>query len=142
MSDSDLAQWWASSALYAFDAYYDFDALSWAEASWADVARYQVSGTGSSVKSFTWPDTCSGQSSAGAVFWTTTETDDDVNAITTGLFMNLSARLYVVTKDPKYLDAAVAAYNFISKFLYNTSTNLVNDSFALKTCSTSSASSI
>ncbi|KAF8304744.1 Six-hairpin glycosidase [Clavulina sp. PMI_390] len=131
---NDDTLWWASAAIYQYKAYGNTVALSWAENSWANVAPYQITGTSGNGKSFTW-GTCNGQSLSGLVFWTTSATDTSTNAITTGLFMTLSAWLYEATGNTQYLNAAVAAYGAITRNLYDTSTNLINDSLDVTTCS-------
>ncbi|KAF8317155.1 Six-hairpin glycosidase [Clavulina sp. PMI_390] len=131
---NDDTLWWATAAVYQYKAYGNTDALSWAEYSWANVAPSQITGTSGHGKSFTW-GTCNGKSLNGAVFWTTSSNDASTNAITTGLFMTLSAWLYEATGNKDYLNAAVAAYDAINRLFYNTSTNLINDSLDVTTCS-------
>lgn len=105
-----------------------------AKQSWDAVYPYQIHGTSGSGKSYTWPDTCNGKSTIGGLFWKTTADDDNVNAVTTGLFLNLSARLYEATGNATYLQAAKDAYQFTRNHLYQANTDLVDDTIHIKDC--------
>lgn len=119
-------------------AYGDSTALSWAQANWDNVQPYLITSgsTSGNGKNFQFQSSCNGQSMAGGVWWKDNADDDNINAITTGLFMSLSAMLYEATKDQKYLDAAEANHQFIKNHLYgHAGQDLVDDSISGKTCS-------
>ncbi|CAE6509828.1 unnamed protein product [Rhizoctonia solani] len=80
---------------------------------------------------------CGGTTMAGGVFWKTTANDMSMNAITTGLYMTLSAYLAEATGDSKYTNAAILSAYWIRNHQYQTSTRLVLDSINAGDCSTS-----
>lgn len=61
------------------------------------------------------------------VYWTTKKSEINVNSIATGLFMQTSARLYELERNPKYLDAALSAGKWLRSHTVDGSLQLVND---------------
>lgn len=121
--------------MYAYTAYgKNATVLGWVESSWDAIYPYQIQGTSGNGRDFSWPANCKGKSTQGGLFWKNTTSDDNVNAVTTGLFMNLSARLYEVTRNPKYLQPAEDAYRFIKNQIYQANTDLVDDTLHVKDC--------
>ncbi|KIJ55510.1 hypothetical protein M422DRAFT_151671 [Sphaerobolus stellatus SS14] len=115
--------WWATAAIYGFRAYKDSSLLDLAIATWNTATQYVITSNDASVnsiptKNFTIPASCNGSTMAGGVFWQTTNSDTNINAITTGLYMTVSAYLAEATEDLKYLDAATLSQQFIVNHLY------------------------
>lgn len=139
---NDDAQWWGTAAMYAYRAYGDQEFLGWAQDVWNWVAPSQVTPDQASagkagVRDKPIQSTCNGASTAGAVFWRSEcsdRTDLGVNVITTGLFETLSAYLAEATGDQKYIDAAKAAYGFITTNLFKTDPNIPTDGMSLSDC--------
>lgn len=128
---------WGIAAMTASRAYGDQTALSWAEDNWNNVYPYFITSgsTSGNGKNFGFQSSCSGQTMEGGVWWKSTADDDSINAITTGLFMSLSAMLYEATRDQKYLNAAELNYRFIRNHLYgNAGQDLVDDSIHGRDC--------
>ncbi|THY93253.1 hypothetical protein D6C95_05920 [Aureobasidium pullulans] len=73
---------------------------------------------------------------AGAVMWTTRPNEDQVNAITTGLFSELSARLALLQKPGRetaeMLDAAEKSFAWIERCRYRSNECIVLDTIKLK----------
>ncbi|KAH9939620.1 glycoside hydrolase family 76 protein [Epithele typhae] len=118
---NDDAMWWATAAYYGFRAYGDTNLLSHAEDVWTHVNTFVIPAGASSIstKNFGFSATCEGKSMAGGVFWRTDAGDDNVNSVTTGLFITLSAYLAEVTGDAKYTNAAIASANWIRRLNLN-----------------------
>jgi hypothetical protein len=77
-----------------------------------------------------------GMDMGGAVLWTTCEGEDQVNAITTGLYAELSARLALHLDSPprhKYLRAAEFSLDWVFRCRYNADEALVLDTIKLTT---------
>ena len=71
----------------------------------------------------------------GGVWWQNAAGDDNINAITTGLFMTLSAWLYEATGNAQYLTAAKNARTFIINHIFDGTKPLVYDTIHGKDCS-------
>ncbi|TIA45304.1 hypothetical protein D6C79_05754 [Aureobasidium pullulans] len=73
---------------------------------------------------------------AGAVMWTTRPNEDQVNAISTGLFSELSARLALLQKPGRetaeMLDAAEKSFAWIERCRYRSNECIVLDTIKLK----------
>ncbi|TIA30858.1 hypothetical protein D6C78_09310 [Aureobasidium pullulans] len=73
---------------------------------------------------------------AGAVMWTTRPNEDQVNAISTGLFSELSARLAMLQKSGRetaeMLDAAEKSFAWIERCRYRSNECIVLDTIKLK----------
>ncbi|THW41213.1 hypothetical protein D6D21_06400 [Aureobasidium pullulans] len=73
---------------------------------------------------------------AGAVMWTTRPNEDQVNAISTGLFSELSARLALLQKPGRetaeMLDAAEKSFAWIERCRYRSNECIVIDTIKLK----------
>lgn len=77
----------------------------------------------------------------GAVFWTTRPGEDQINAVTTGLFAELSVRLALVRRDPNqtwtlsredYIEAARCSLGWILRCRYRPEEGIVLDNIRLK----------
>ncbi|KAI0717506.1 glycoside hydrolase family 76 protein [Cerioporus squamosus] len=141
---NDDALWWATASYYAYRAYGDRNILQHAIDTWNAVSPYQItSGQASSgstpAKNFAIQGSCSGITNAGAVFWRPTTDDDNLNSVTTGLFLTLSAYLAKETGQSQYTNAAIAASNWIRNANTNAN-NIVLDTIHAKDCSRSAAS--
>jgi len=126
-------QWWGFAAIYQYRTYGDTTALGWAKANWDKILQQQVTGTSGNGKSFSWGSSCAGKSNLGGVFWKSSADDTYVNAITTNLFMALSAHLYDLTGEDKYFTAAKNAYAYVKNHLWR-SDGLIVDGMNIKTC--------
>ncbi|KDN48784.1 hypothetical protein RSAG8_02771, partial [Rhizoctonia solani AG-8 WAC10335] len=139
---NDDAMWWGASNIYAYRAYKDNALLGYAVDNWNEVSKYVVTAAHASagkhpLKTVALKGTCGGTTMAGGVFWRTTNNDMGMNAITTGLYMTLSAYLAEATGDSKYTNAAILSANWIRNHRYQTSTKIVLDSINAADCSTS-----
>ncbi|EJD35438.1 hypothetical protein AURDEDRAFT_154866, partial [Auricularia subglabra TFB-10046 SS5] len=139
---NDDAQWWGTAAMYAYRAYGDQEFLGWATDVWNWVAPSQItpeqaaSGT-TPVRLTPFKGQCNGKSTAGGVWWRaecSEKTDMDVNVITTSLFETLSAYLAEATKDPKYVEAAKNAYEFVMAHLMKEDPNIPIDTLMMADC--------
>jgi len=120
---NDDSLWWATAAIYGFRAYNDSSLLELAITTWNMASNAVITSTDASngrisIKNFSIPNSCNGKTMIGGVFWQTTATDTSINAITTGLYMTVSAYLAEITGNSKYLDAARLAQQFIVNHLY------------------------
>ncbi|EJD35437.1 Six-hairpin glycosidase [Auricularia subglabra TFB-10046 SS5] len=139
---NDDAQWWGTTAFYAYRAYGDQEFLGWAIDVWNWVASSQITpdqaAAGKSpVRDQAIKSECNGKSNAGAMFWrspSSERTDMGVNVITTGLFETLSAYLAEATGEQKYLDAAIQAYEFITRSMFREDPNIPLDGMSLTDC--------
>ncbi|KAF8604641.1 endo-1,6-alpha-mannosidase [Ceratobasidium sp. AG-I] len=142
---NDDAMWWGTANIYAYRAYKDSILLGYAVDNWNEVSKYVVTAAQASagkhpLKTSAIKGTCGGTTMAGGVFWTNKAADTGMNAITTGLYMTLSAYLAEATGDSKYTAAAILSANWIKNHRYQTSTHLVLDSLNAVDCSTSADS--
>lgn len=120
---NDDAMWWGTAAYYAYRAYGGSDLLAYAQTVWNYVAPSQITvaqaNAGKSpLRPFNIQKTCKGQTTAGGVWWRASSSDrtsSDINVITTGLFLTLSAYLAeaVPANKTTYVNAADLAFNFI-----------------------------
>ncbi|KZP18307.1 glycoside hydrolase family 76 protein [Athelia psychrophila] len=143
---NDDAQWWGSAAYYAYRAYDDSGMLANAVATWNHVSSYVITAADASAgsistKNFAIKGTCNGATMAGGVFWRPTDDDTNVNAITTGLYLSLSAFLADATGDSTYTNAAILSANWIKGQVLN-SNYLVLDTVQANDCTTSPATEL
>ncbi|RDX51561.1 endo-1,6-alpha-mannosidase [Lentinus brumalis] len=139
----DQFGWWGTASYYAYRAYGDRNLLQHAIDTWSAVSPYQVtSGQASSgstpAKNYAIQGSCNGVTNAGAVFWRPTTDDDNMNSVTTGLFLTLSAYLAKETGQSQYTNAAIAASNWIRNANTNAN-NIVLDTIHARDCSRSDA---
>ncbi|CAE6387335.1 unnamed protein product [Rhizoctonia solani] len=142
---NDDAMWWGTANIYAYRAYKDNVLLGYAVDNWNEVSKYVVTAAHAAagkhpLKTGTLKGTCGGTTMAGGVFWRTTANDMGMNAITTGLYMTLSAYLAEATGDSKYTNAAILSANWIKNHRYSTSAKIVLDSINSADCTTSADS--
>ncbi|KAJ8509497.1 hypothetical protein ONZ45_g8340 [Pleurotus djamor] len=83
--------------------------------------------------------TCEGKTMTGGVFWRPVSDDMGVNAVTTTLYITLSAYLAEITGDQKYTTAAIQSANWMRSLNIN-SNNLALDTVNAHDCSRSPAS--
>ncbi|KAJ6452629.1 hypothetical protein C8R45DRAFT_1040419 [Mycena sanguinolenta] len=109
-------------AARAYNAYQNSTFLDFAIQSWSFGRSYTLSqgSTTLPVKNFTVEGSCNGATMVGGTFWTTTISDPDIAAMSTGYFMLLSALLSEATSNSVYLQAATDSANFIHSQLYST----------------------
>lgn len=132
---NDDALWWATAAIYAFRAYGDASLLNLAINTWNAATQFVITSSDASAgsiptKNFAIPSSCNGKTMVGGAFWQTTDSDTNINAITTGLYMTASAYLAEATGDSKYLNAAKLSQQFIVNHLYNSSLHLALDTIS------------
>ncbi|KAJ7740369.1 hypothetical protein B0H16DRAFT_1464932 [Mycena metata] len=110
-------------AIRAYAAYNNSVFLDYAIQSWSFGRAYTLTGSTTALtnKNFTLESgVCqNGATLAGGTFWTTTASDPDIAAMSSGYFLILSALLAEATSTPSFLDAANASANFIHTQLYN-----------------------
>ncbi|GAB1522980.1 hypothetical protein RhiTH_006109 [Rhizoctonia solani] len=141
---NDDAMWWGTANIYAYRAYKD-NALLGAIVTVVPFGSSVVTAAHAAagkhpLKTGTLKGTCGGTTMAGGVFWRTTANDMGMNAITTGLYMTLSAYLAEATGDSKYTNAAILSANWIKNHRYSTSAKIVLDSINSADCTTSADS--
>ena len=145
--DADQTRrWWATAAYYGYRAYDDSGLLANAVATWNHVTQYVITAADASAgsiatKDFAIAGTCNGKTMAGGVFWRPTDDDTNINSITTGLYIALSAFLAEATGDASYTDAAILSANWIRNQNLNTD-YLVLDTVQGNDCSTSPATEL
>ncbi|EJD46826.1 Six-hairpin glycosidase [Auricularia subglabra TFB-10046 SS5] len=140
---NDDAQWWGTTAYYAYRTYGDQEFLQYAKDVWNWVQRSQITAAEaqagkSAVRAAAIKSTCNGKTTAGGVFWrseSSDKTDMGVNVVTTGLFQTLSAYLAGATGEQKYKTAAINAYTFIVNQLFKADPNIPTDGMSISTCS-------
>ncbi|KAI0780123.1 glycoside hydrolase family 76 protein [Fomes fomentarius] len=139
---NDDALWWATASYYAFRAYGDRNLLQHAVDTWNAVLPYQITSAQASsgstpIKNFGIRGNCNSITNAGAVFWRPTNDDDNLNSVTTGLFLTLSAYLAKENSgQSQYVNAAIAASNWIRNANTNAN-NIILDTIHAKDCSRS-----
>ncbi|KIM88275.1 hypothetical protein PILCRDRAFT_252777 [Piloderma croceum F 1598] len=138
---NDDALWWATAAVYGYRAYTDSDLLANAITSWNHISQYVITQAQADSgmqphKNFSIEGTCNGATMAGGVFWRPTIDDEDINSITTGLYIALSAFLAEIEKNSTYTNAAIASANWIKTHNLN-SDYLVLDTVNARNCTTS-----
>lgn len=139
---NDDALWWATASYYAFRAYGDRNLLQHAVDTWNAVLPYQITSAQASsgttpVKNFGIRGNCNSVTNAGAVFWRPTNDDDNLNSVTAGLFLTLSAYLAQENSgQSQYVNAAIAASNWIRNANTNAN-NIILDTIHAKDCSRS-----
>ncbi|KAF7974138.1 hypothetical protein HWV62_13367 [Athelia sp. TMB] len=143
---NDDAMWWATAAYYGYRAYGDTGLLANAVATWNHVTQYVITAADASAGSISTKDfaiagTCNGKTMAGGVFWRPTDDDTNINSITTGLYIALSAFLAEATGDGSYTDAAILSANWIRNQNLNAD-YLVLDTVQGNDCSTSPATEL
>jgi len=137
---NDDAMWWGTAALYAYRAYGDATFLTYASGNWDAVTPFQITAAQASSgttpkKNFAFKGTCDSTTMAGGVFWTTDPAGTDINAITTGLYMTLSAYLASATGNSKYTTASEAAAKFIFNHVYDQTRMIALDTVEANDCS-------
>ncbi|KAK2465475.1 hypothetical protein APHAL10511_002367 [Amanita phalloides] len=115
--------------------------LTYAIDTWKVVSNYVITPADAAsrsipTKNFPIAKTCYGETMAGGVFWRPLPSSTDVNSITTGLYMTLSAYLAEITRDPKYTNAAILSANWIKNLNLN-SNHIVLDTVHGADCSRS-----
>jgi hypothetical protein len=141
---NDDAQWWGTTCFYAYRAYGDRQFLDWAIDVWNWVAPSQITQQQADegrhpLRPNPIQGSCHDKTTAGGVFWRAESSDRqdmDVNVITTSLFETLSAYLGEETGEQKYIDAAKAAYGFITAHLMQESPNVPIDTLKMNDCTT------
>ncbi|KAG9719542.1 glycoside hydrolase family 76 protein, partial [Aureobasidium melanogenum] len=124
---NDDTLWWGNCLLDAYltnpDSYY----LENARKIWQHVNRSMLSPGQARVRDM---------DMAGAVMWTTRPNEEQVNAITTGLFSELSARLALLEKPgretAKMLEAAEKSFAWIERCRYRSHECIVLDTIKLR----------
>ncbi|KAG8694330.1 hypothetical protein FRC09_009911 [Ceratobasidium sp. 395] len=139
---NDDAMWWGSANIYGYRAYGDKVLLGYAVDTWNDVSRFVLTAAQASagkhpLKNSGVKGTCGGTTMAGGVYWNQNAADNSMNAITTGLYVSLSAYLAEATGDSKYTQAAILSANWIKNHRYNANTRIVLDSLNAADCSVS-----
>ncbi|KZV62774.1 hypothetical protein PENSPDRAFT_758461 [Peniophora sp. CONT] len=134
---------WGLASYYAARAYGSDIALNYATQIWTDASQYFVY-PGDAVrgsmdrKSGTFSSSCSGYSTAGAVFWQASQPADyQVNGETIGAFVALSAHLCEATSNSTYCESATLSAEFMQALMYNG--DYIIDTIFLDTCETNTA---
>jgi predicted alpha-1,6-mannanase (GH76 family) len=121
--------WWAMFILEMHDLSNDSGYLTTAATIWTHVSQYVIPAGKYNVN---------GQDMVGAVLWTNHSDEHQVNAITAGLFSELSARL-ALSQDPgssqwqTYLDAAINSLFWIGRCRFDATKLAVLDHIELDT---------
>lgn len=135
---NDDSLWYANACLDGYAAYGSGALLDQADHIWTWVhTTSQIMAGGKTGVARTEPvsTTCN---MVGGVYWTSHAQETYVNSITTALFMQVSARLYAIKKDPQYLNAATAALAWIQANTLDKATGLVvTDGVTAGNCSKS-----
>ncbi|KAJ7277199.1 hypothetical protein C8J57DRAFT_1713655 [Mycena rebaudengoi] len=123
-------------AAKAYSAYGTQIFLDYAIQAWWSGREYtltpdNVNSGKTNVKNYPITKTCDGVTMAGGTFWSNDTSEPDVSALSTGIFLVLSALLAEATSDPMYLQAASDAADFIDAHLY-TSSHLVQDAISAR----------
>jgi hypothetical protein len=140
---NDDAMWWATAAVYGYRAYGDTNLLAHAINVWTHVTGYVITPAQAAAKknpnkSFALESTCNGVTMAGGVFWRPTTDDVNINSITTGLYITLSAFLAEYTGNATYTSAAILSAQWIQGHNINAN-DLVLDTVSASDCTTSPA---
>ncbi|VDB96011.1 unnamed protein product [Peniophora sp. CBMAI 1063] len=139
MESSDPA-YWGLASFYSYRTYNATDLLDNAKTAWDIVynafitpsAAASGSGAGRNV-SFSPPTNCTAETFAGGVFLRQDVMNNtEVNMLSVGPFMALSAYLYEATQNSTYHDSAQLSLDFIIHHLWNGS--FVSDSIDLSSC--------
>lgn len=124
---NDDTLWWGHCLLDTYQTNPDPYYLDNARKIWAHVRRSMLSPGQANVKDM---------DMAGAVMWTTRPNEEQVNAITTGLFSELSARLASLEKpgrdSAEMLDAAEKSFAWIQRCRYRSNECIVLDTIKLR----------
>jgi hypothetical protein len=124
---NDDTLWWGQCLLDAYQTNPDPYYLENAYKIWEHVIRSMLSPGQARVRDM---------DMAGAVMWTTRPDEDQVNAITTGLFSELSARLALLQRPGRQtaelLDAAEKSFAWIERCRYRKNECIVLDTIKLK----------
>ncbi|EJD35990.1 Six-hairpin glycosidase [Auricularia subglabra TFB-10046 SS5] len=139
---NDDAQWWGTTAYYAYRAYGDKEFLQYAKDVWNWVHTSQITDKEakagvSAVRPKGFARVCNKKSTAGGVFWRSKSSDRkdmSVNVITTALFQTLSAYLAEATGEKKYVNAAKKSYGFITTHLWKANPGIPTDGMSIVTC--------
>jgi predicted alpha-1,6-mannanase (GH76 family) len=125
---NDDSIWWAMCLLELFSLNHEPRHLSVAQAIWKHVGRYVIPPQKYIIN---------GVDMAGGVMWTSKPSETQVNAITTGLYAELSARLATLQPDEaehaKLLSSAMASFSWILRVLFDKDRFLVLDHIDLDT---------
>ncbi|KAJ3528643.1 hypothetical protein NM688_g7968 [Phlebia brevispora] len=129
LSCSDYSSFRTAWGLAALDAYNTYgsefaEGLNYSVTVWNEVLPYQIQLEDAENKHFplknlSLPSQCNGTSLAGGVFTTNVTANNQIDALSQGGFLALSARLYDIFGEPKYADAASLAASFLQSQLYN-----------------------
>ncbi|KAI0339315.1 hypothetical protein BDW22DRAFT_1347862 [Trametopsis cervina] len=128
---------WGVAAINAYRAYGDQQALQHAIAMWNATLKWYVTPEQASsgkhpAKNITISKQCGGFTTAGGVFSLPDADDLTVNGETQGPFIHLSASLYEITNDAKYLTAAELSAEFAINHMYNGI--IITDTISLQDC--------
>lgn len=125
---NDDSMWWSVCSLEMFDLTNNSDHLTTAEAIWKHVDAYVIPQAKYVIH---------GIDMEGGVLWSNKTNEVQVNAITTGLYSELSARLAGMQKDKgsakKLLASAVNSFSWILRARFEQDEYLVYDHINLKT---------
>ncbi|KAJ3570085.1 hypothetical protein NP233_g4638 [Leucocoprinus birnbaumii] len=116
-NSGDDALWWAQAAIAGHRGYQDDNFLSHAVATWNFVSGYVITqaqaNTQPKEKTSRLSGICDGSTMAGGVFWQSSRDNQDVNSITTGLYLTTSALLAEITGNSTYTNAAILSAQWI-----------------------------
>ncbi|KAJ3551608.1 hypothetical protein NM688_g4606 [Phlebia brevispora] len=136
---------WGLAAVSAYRAYNDSTTLAHATTIWDQVSPYQIqprdaaNGFAASVNASI-PATCNGSTVVGGVFAYppgsqfpgAAQRPTDVDGETVGAFVALSAHLYELTSEQKYLAAAISGAEFLQNHMQAGNVSL--DTFSVGPC--------
>lgn len=134
--------WWANACLDAYQVYGGETYLTQAKNIWQNVISTSQVKPGGKLGIMRSPglNASCADNQAGGVYWTTLKNAHLINSITTGLALELSARLYLITRDEKYYTAAEGAAEWIKKNTLDEASGLVlNDGITVTNCGRSKA---
>ncbi|KAF8539210.1 glycoside hydrolase, partial [Trichophaea hybrida] len=127
-NDDDL--WWTLACLDAFKAYGNSEFLKEAKRLWSWVDSTSVirqtgiaPDMGGIQRDHVVSDQCELEN---GVYWTIKTNEININSITTGLFMQVSARLYEIEKNQEYLHAAEKAGEWLRRHTVDGNVELVD----------------
>lgn len=137
---NDDTLWWALACLDAYEAYGDSEFLQEAKRLWEWVKSTSVivqTGIAPNMGGIKRTHVVSNKCDLkNGVYWTTNRDESYINSITTGLFMQVSARLYEVETSARYLSAATGAGDWLRKHTVDESVKIVDeDGVNGETCS-------
>lgn len=132
--------WWCNLLLDANENYQCGTCIQQVAKIWDQINRESVISAGGKVgihRDAGINSTCV-ENMTGGVYWNNMKTDNNINSISTGLYLQVSARMYLLTKDEKYYRAAESAAGWIKKNTLDADTGLVlTDGINGQTCTRS-----